>query len=59
MSCKFWYQLKGQQSRIGERINAGAYTAMMEAIQTDRMPNFYFLHYRREPRKQRLEGDRS
>jgi len=27
---------------------------MMEAIQTDRTPNFYFLPYRREPRKQRL-----
>jgi hypothetical protein len=28
---------------------------MMEAIQTDRTPNFYFMHYRREPRQQRLE----
>jgi hypothetical protein len=35
------YQLKGQQSRIGNQISDGAFEAMMEAIQTDRMPNFY------------------
>jgi len=27
----------------------------MEAIQTDRTPNFYFLRYRRERRKQRMK----
>ena len=44
-SCGFWYQLKGQQSRIGERINDGAYAAMMEAIRRDATPNFYFMQY--------------
>ena len=39
------YQLKGQQSRIGDSITDGAFDAMMEAIQTDRTPNFYFMHY--------------
>jgi hypothetical protein len=43
------------QSRIGNQISDGAFDAMMEAIQTDRTPNFYFMYYRREPRKQRLE----
>jgi hypothetical protein len=36
---------KGQQSRIGNQINDGAFEAMMNAIQTDRTPNFYFMHY--------------
>ena len=44
-ACGFWYQLKGQQSRIGERINDGAYAAMMEAIRHDETPNFYFMQY--------------
>jgi type II restriction enzyme len=44
-SCGFWYQLKGQQSRIGERVNDGAYAAMMEAIRRDETPNFYFMQY--------------
>jgi hypothetical protein len=29
-----------RQSRIGESITDGAFEAMMEAIQTDRTPNF-------------------
>ena len=44
-NCGFWYQLKGQQARIGERINDGAYAAMMEAIRRDETPNFYFMQY--------------
>jgi type II restriction enzyme len=43
--CRFWYQLKGQQSRIGNSIPDGAYTAMMNAIRNDETPNFYFMHY--------------
>jgi hypothetical protein len=31
------------QSRIGNQINDGAFDAMIEAIQTDRTPNFYFM----------------
>jgi hypothetical protein len=37
-------QFKGRQSRIGNQINNSAFEAMMEAIQTDRTPNFYFMH---------------
>jgi len=44
-SCSFWYQLKGQQARIGNNINDGAYAAMLEAIRTDATPNFYFMQY--------------
>jgi hypothetical protein len=32
------------QSRIGNSISDGAFEAMMEAIQADRTPNFYFMH---------------
>lgn len=44
-NCDFWYQLKGQKSRIGSRIVDGAYGAMMDAIRNDQTPNFLFLHY--------------
>lgn len=44
-NCEFWYQLKGQQSRIGNSVNDGAYKAMMDAIRSDATPNFYFMQY--------------
>jgi|HubBroStandDraft_6_1064221.scaffolds.fasta_scaffold231078_2 type II restriction enzyme len=44
-NCKFWFQLKGQKSRIGSSVTDGAYGAMMQAIRDDETPNFYFLHY--------------
>ncbi len=44
-TCSFWYQLKGQQSRIGDYINDGAYGAMMDAIRNDATPNFFFMQY--------------
>jgi type II restriction enzyme len=43
--CKFWYQLKGQQTRIGNSIPDGAYETMVQAIQNGETPNFYFMHY--------------
>jgi len=51
VSCKFWYQLKGQQSRIGNSIAAGAFEAMMEAIQTDRTPNCCDHFFQRQDAK--------
>jgi hypothetical protein len=33
-----------QRSPIRSSITDGAYAAMMNAIQTDRTPNFYFMH---------------
>ena len=44
-SCKFWFQLKSQKTRIANSITDGAYKAMMDAIREDRSPNFYILHY--------------
>src|SRR4029078_6624349 len=35
-SCGLWYQLKGQKSRIGNRVADGAYDAMMKALREDR-----------------------
>ena len=43
--CRFWFQLKGQKSRIGNSVSDGAYAAMMDAIRRDETPNFYFMHY--------------
>lgn len=43
--CRFWFQLKGQKSRIGNSVSDGAYAAMMDAIAHDQTPNFYFMHY--------------
>ena len=42
--CGFKYQLKGQKSRIGSSITDGAYGAMMEAVQNDEAPSYYFMH---------------
>ncbi len=42
--CHFWFQLKGQQSRLGNSVPDGAYAAMMNAIRNDETPNFYFMH---------------
>jgi type II restriction enzyme len=44
-NCEFWFQLKSQQTRIGNPITDGAYGAMMEAIKNDRTPNFFFMQY--------------
>ncbi len=44
-SCDLWYQLKAQKSHIGDRINDGAYAAMINAIQSDTTPNFFFMQY--------------
>jgi type II restriction enzyme len=44
-ACSFWFQLKGQKTRLGDSITDGAYASMMEAIQNDETPNFYFMYY--------------
>lgn len=46
-SCGLTYQLKSKSSPIGERIVDAAYEAMLRAIQEDRTPNLYALHYSR------------
>jgi type II restriction enzyme len=44
-ACRFWFQLKGQKSRLGHSITDGAYQAMIDAIRSDDAPNYYFMHY--------------
>jgi type II restriction enzyme len=43
--CHFWFQLKGQKTRIGNSITDGAYESMMRAIRSDSAPSYYFMHY--------------
>ena len=45
--CSLSFQLKSQKSKLGKRINDGAYKSMMEFILGGRTPHFYFLHYDR------------
>ncbi len=44
-SCDFWFQLKGQRTKIGKSIADGSYSALIQAVGNDRAPSFYFLHY--------------
>jgi type II restriction enzyme len=46
-TCGLFFQLKSKGSPIGSRIADAAYSAMMRAIQEDRTPNLYALHYSR------------
>jgi type II restriction enzyme len=56
-NCGFWYQLKSKKSPIGKSIRDGAYRAMMEAIQQDRAPSYFFLHYEITPSPLRSGGE--
>jgi type II restriction enzyme len=44
-NCGFWFQLKSKKSPIGSSVRDGAYRTMIEAIQQDRAPSYFFLHY--------------
>lgn len=46
-SCQLPFQLKSKNSPIGDRIVDAAYSAMKRAIDEDRTPNLYALHYSR------------
>ncbi|NBV25052.1 MAG: hypothetical protein EBS05_24425 [Proteobacteria bacterium] len=43
--CKYWYQLKGQQTPIRNSVPDGAYETMMNVILSGETPNFYLMHY--------------
>jgi len=43
--CGYWYQLKSKKAQLGNTMADGAYRAMMEAIQNDQTPNFFFMQY--------------
>lgn len=47
-SCQEQFELKSKQaSSVGKSINDGAYHAMIERIQSDNNPNFFFLCYQK------------
>lgn len=47
-SCQERYQLKSQSRPFGRRVLDAEYYTMLDAIRTNRTPNFLFMHYRRD-----------
>ncbi len=43
--CSEDYELKSKQNKIGTKIVDGAYSTMIERLQSDSNPNFFFLNY--------------
>ncbi len=43
--CSEDYELKSKKDKIGKKIVDGAYTTMIERLQSDSNPNFFFLNY--------------
>jgi type II restriction enzyme len=43
--CKSEYELKSQRDTITSKITDGAYSSMIERINSDNNPNFFFLNY--------------
>jgi len=39
------YELKSKKDKIGKKIVDGAYSTMIERLQSDSNPNFFFLNY--------------
>jgi type II restriction enzyme len=44
-SCKEDYELKSKKDKMGKKIVDGAYSTMIERLQSDSNPNFFFLNY--------------
>ena len=44
-SCNEEYELKSKKGNIGKKIVDGAYSAMIERLQSQNNPNFFFLNY--------------
>lgn len=44
-SCKEDYELKSKQNSMGKKIVDGAYSTMIERLQSSQNPNFFFLNY--------------
>lgn len=44
-NCKEDFELKSKQNRLGNKIIDGAYQTMIERLQSDRNPNFFFMTY--------------
>ncbi len=43
--CTEEYELKSKKSSISTKINDGAYSTMIERIESVNNPNFFFMHY--------------
>ena len=43
--CNEDYELKSKKDRIGKKIVDGAYSTMIERLQSNSNPNFFFLNY--------------
>jgi type II restriction enzyme len=44
-SCKEEYELKSKKDSMGKKIVDGAYRTMIERLQSEHNPNFFFLNY--------------
>ena len=44
-SCKEEYELKSKNGNVGKKIVDGAYSAMIERLELENNPNFFFLSY--------------
>lgn len=47
-NCKEDFELKSKQGNIGIKINDGAYSTMVERLNSDKNPNFLLLSYDRD-----------
>jgi type II restriction enzyme len=43
--CQEDYELKSKKDNIGKKIVDGAYSTMIQRLQSDSNPNFFFLNY--------------
>jgi type II restriction enzyme len=44
-SCKEDYELKSKKDKMGKKIVDGSYSTMIQRLQSDSNPNFFFLNY--------------
>jgi type II restriction enzyme len=44
-ACKEDYELKSKKDKMGKKIVDGAYSTMIQRLQSDTNPNFFFLNY--------------
>ncbi len=51
-NCNNQYELKSKGSRLGDRVNDGAYNTMIERITSNTNPDFFFLCY--DPKKHKV-----
>ena len=43
--CSEEYELKSKNGSVSNKVNDGAYTTMLERIESTNNPNFFFMHY--------------